>query len=1136
MTEEGKGKDGVRAVVPPSVPARNVSERSVHGLVVGLVVFLLMLAYSILGGGAFQAVELFFYRSFFPVPAADEGGKTASVVVVTKDEDANDYVQLKYRRPPNRWPRKAYADLLRRLDTLGAKVVGFDFVFQGPDQKVTDDFFAETLRDHGRTVLGMYKNVLMRRRREGDVSFWDPSRGFFASVSYLRPYGPFARAAAGSGLLNIAMGEDRRVREWIPLTYDASYDPAISPATVALPVSKPASDGEDEEEDEGPEEADAFIEGDRDLLPAWDLLLLLLYRDFDLSEFYREGRWVDREWKARVCERYRRGDFQAGLDFVQGKKHLHVPLNSRGHCLIAYEHSRHFETYSIANLLDPSQFIDLGQPESFPAGSSRGNGGDESRGRESIRLLQAKKGTASLRLHCVGGDDRALEGVDVLVGAMAEGFWTTGRSDSEGNLSLRDLPEGSYQVRLVRRLSDEGRQIVQIATLSFDDGQVQRKYRALVSGRWRRITLRFPEPRHFVDGKVALGAGQGGEGVAFCLRGRNLAWPDGDFQEQVVCRCSSDGRWRVRTSLPVEDRDEEFAGAIVAWKAEAGEGTWPPPWARTRALGHRELGELCGTPLEVHARPSDGSSGGDVFLEAVSECGLGGTEVWVTLADESDDFWPARLAQHARTLPLPVGGASFGPFPVDNPEGSYRLFVRGIDGAFRGKWVRNKGVLSGKIVLIGPTAQVDHDNHLTPVESSILAGAGRYSRTTPGVLIHGHAIEAIVTGREVVAPTGVNDFENLRKAAPFWGFMFFFLPAFGFWIRPFSARKALLWTLVTMAAIFASGLLLRMRFSIWVQVFTPMLFVFVTSLGVALLNYETVDKKRREVRGMFGKYLAPALVAQMEADPTKVALGGETKEITAFFSDIAGFSSFSERMTPEALVAFLNIYCSEMTDILLAHQGYLDKYIGDALVGIFGAPIALENHRLGGLRTALDMQKRLAALAPEWRQAGYPDVITRIGLNTGLALVGNMGSKERLNYTMMGDTVNLASRLEGANKAYGTLIMVAEECLVGMEEQFEVRDLDLLAVKGKTLPVKVYELMAEAGELDSRTEGLRGHYLDGIAAYRKRDWTEAIRCFQKALEVDAADGPSNTYLDRCFEYLRQPPPDDWDGVFRMKTK
>ena len=339
-----------------------------------------------------------------------------------------------------------------------------------------------------------------------------------------------------------------------------------------------------------------------------------------------------------------------------------------------------------------------------------------------------------------------------------------------------------------------------------------------------------------------------------------------------------------------------------------------------------------------------------------------------------------------------------------------------------------------------------------------------------------------------------------------------------------------------MLAIFVLGLVLRLGFDVWVQVLTPMLFVFVTSLGVALLNYETVDKKRREVRKMFGKYLAPALVAQMEADPSKVALGGETKEITAFFSDIAGFSSFSEKMTPEALVAFLNIYCSEMTDILISHQGYLDKYIGDALVGIFGAPIALENHRLAGLRSALDMQRRLKELEGAWREAGYPAVVTRMGLNTGRALVGNMGSKERLNYTMMGDMVNLASRLEGANKAYGTLIMVAEESLKGLEDRFEHRFLDLLAVKGKTLPVKVFELMEEAGALDAATEDMRGFYLEGIAAYEKRDWPEAVRLFQRALEILPDDGPSNTYLDRCFEYLRQPPPENWDGVFRMKTK
>ena len=352
---------------------RPALERSRYGAVVGLVVLGLMFGYALLGGGAFQALELFFYRTFFPIPTSGPA-HSPHVVVVTKDENANDFVQLRYRRPPNRWPRQAHADLLRRLTDLGAKVVGFDFVFQGPDAAATDAALAASLRGHGRSVLGMYKNVRMLRRG----GFAGGGGDFHSEITYLYPYGPFQRASAACGLLNIAMGEDRRVREWIPLNYDRDRDPAfgaVPPPSVATETEEGEEGEEEEPEDRG------YVDGDRDLIPAWDLLLLLLYRDFDLEKLYHEGRWVDRAWKERTCERYRRGDFAAGLDFVQGERHLHVPLNSEGRCLIPYRKPRSFQTFSVANLLDPEEFVAPRTAGELPRGNLlRQRGGIPPRG------------------------------------------------------------------------------------------------------------------------------------------------------------------------------------------------------------------------------------------------------------------------------------------------------------------------------------------------------------------------------------------------------------------------------------------------------------------------------------------------------------------------------------------------------------------------------------------------------------------------------------------------------------------------------------------------------------------------------------------------------------------------------------
>jgi len=281
-------------------------------------------------------------------------------------------------------------------------------------------------------------------------------------------------------------------------------------------------------------------------------------------------------------------------------------------------------------------------------------------------------------------------------------------------------------------------------------------------------------------------------------------------------------------------------------------------------------------------------------------------------------------------------------------------------------------------------------------------------------------------------------------------------------------------------------------------------------------------------------------VADIARNPEALQLGGQKRTLSLLFSDLAGFTTLSERLDPQELLAHLNEYLSDMTRIVMDEQGTLDKYIGDAIMAFWNAPKEVEDHADRALRAAILMQRRMRELNARWRgaNADAEELVVRIGVNTGTVVVGNVGGAERFDYSAIGDAVNLAARLEPANKTYDTLTMCSEFTLEqARREDFRVRELDLIAVKGKVEPVRVYELLELADvELAPEKEEALRHYDAGLNAYKRRDWTLAAEYFQAALEADPADGPSRVYLDRAEEYTDAPPPADWDFVVRRTTK
>jgi adenylate cyclase len=304
---------------------------------------------------------------------------------------------------------------------------------------------------------------------------------------------------------------------------------------------------------------------------------------------------------------------------------------------------------------------------------------------------------------------------------------------------------------------------------------------------------------------------------------------------------------------------------------------------------------------------------------------------------------------------------------------------------------------------------------------------------------------------------------------------------------------------------------------------------------VAIVAYRLVviDKDERLLRKSFALYLAPQVIDKMLASNKPPVLGGETREVTVFFSDLAGFSAISERMTPAQLVAFMNEYLSAMTDIIEGEGGYIDKYIGDSIVAMFGAPADDSDHASNAARAALRCSARLDELNRSSATFKNYHVAHRMGLNSGEALVGNIGSRQRFNYSVMSDAVNVASRLEGANKYYGTTIIASEMTVALTGSVFAWRELDAVRVQGRSAPVKIYELLARAGQETPQQAASAAGYAEGLACWRVREFERAAKCFAHSADFDP---PSAMFLSRAQALASQPPGLDWEAVNALETK
>ncbi|MBI2945665.1 MAG: adenylate/guanylate cyclase domain-containing protein [Candidatus Wallbacteria bacterium] len=432
------------------------------------------------------------------------------------------------------------------------------------------------------------------------------------------------------------------------------------------------------------------------------------------------------------------------------------------------------------------------------------------------------------------------------------------------------------------------------------------------------------------------------------------------------------------------------------------------------------------------------------------------------------------------------------------------------------------GVAEAKVrsrtVYIGYTAELMQDSF--PVPGTAITG-----QRMPGVEIHAHAAGTLISGQALA----------LAKASTSFTFRYGAALTVGLAVALAGPLPGLLLLVSLQAGLLFNACRLFQAGTV-MELGRPIALPAAVYVVCLISEYTRQSRRAAEIRKMFSHYLNPSVVQWLVSHPGALRLGGESRELTVLFSDIRGFTSLSEKLGPERLVALLNDYLSRMTEIVFRHEGTLDKYIGDALMAFFGAPVEQPDHAERCCRAALQMLVALESFNRTQRDAGGAELAIGIGINTGEMIVGNMGSIMRFDYTVMGDAVNLASRLEGQTKPYGVQLIVGERTRTRLGRRFLVRELDSIRVKGKLEPARIFELLGTDDEVPEARLRAAREFEAGLACYRQQRWEVASERFEAALRDWPKDGPSLLFAQRCRAFAAAPPANDWDGVYVATTK
>jgi adenylate cyclase len=424
-------------------------------------------------------------------------------------------------------------------------------------------------------------------------------------------------------------------------------------------------------------------------------------------------------------------------------------------------------------------------------------------------------------------------------------------------------------------------------------------------------------------------------------------------------------------------------------------------------------------------------------------------------------------------------------------------------------------IFKDKIVLFGTSAVGAFDLKSSPLDSIY-----------PGVEIHATAIENLLKNQRVtIVPGEVLAAITILVAGA---------ASIGATVPRRTWMKLLVSGLVAVILLIVAGLLFRRENIIWLPPLGPLAAIGISVVLALSWSYFAEDRQARFYLRALGQYVSPQVAAELKADKRKLDISSTKGELTILFSDIVSFTNLSERLE-ERIGPVLNYYLDEMSIPVWAQNGTIDKYIGDAIMTFWNAPVPQPDHAIRACRAALAMHRRLREIEPDLAKLEAPGLRARIGINSGVCTYGNMGSRAKINYSVIGDPCNFASRLEGANKIYGTSILIGEATRNLVRDHFVLRKTDLLRVMGKQKPQAIYELMAE-GAPDPVTAKRIGDYEAAFSHYCQGEWEKAEKILLDVLAAFPDDGPSRELLSRVAAFQQRPPTAPWDGVFSAKGK
>jgi adenylate cyclase len=672
--------------------------------------------------------------------------------------------------------------------------------------------------------------------------------------------------------------------------------------------------------------------------------------------------------------------------------------------------------------------------------------------------------------------------------------------------------------RLVDRLTDAGAKVI-----AFDVGFLE------PDSQWRELTTELRE--------AAAAEGPASSPAQICLNHlANLPGPD-EALADAIARAEAAGVRVVlgfffHTGGRANFRDPDAAGDPADTRLALDPAAYPIQSATPDAAVNRLLQAQAPEASIPRVAAAAGAAG---HFNMVPDVDGVVRRIPVVVTYQNDFFAPLSLMAAAAYAEAPLavrvdaGGVQSvrlgeTAIPVDS-AGRMRINFQGPEGVF--PYISVTDILTGDpragdwremvrdgIVIVGATAVGIYDVRVTPFDTVF-----------PGPEIHATVVDNVLSGDFLRKAGGMVmlDLLGMIGIGGLLGFLLARLGAIG----------------GTAATLGLAGLWLgtaQFLFAVQGQVLTviyPLLIIGGLYASITLWRFFQEARQKLFIKNAFGHYVSPAVVEELIQSPEKLELRGEERNITAFFSDIQGFSRIAEQLEPRRLGELLNLFLTEMTDIILDHRGTVDKFEGDAIIAIFGAPNDVPNHPAVACRAAVAMQRRLAQLRETWREGGWPEIRMRIGMCTGRAVVGNMGSQSRMDYTMIGDVVNTAARLEGINKFYGTYTAAAESTAAAAGDGLLVREVDRISPVGKKEPIRFFEIREET---DGPAREMTARYAEGLAAYRNREWDAAIAAFQAALAAVPEDGPSQVMLERCQQLRSEPPAEDWEAVFSAPTK